>query len=71
MAADLVVLDGDLVATAPEEIVDLPIGMTFVGGEVVHDAISGAPAVPASATMSSTGATMGLAGYMSRGCCHT
>lgn len=71
MAADLVVVDGNLVETAPEEIVDLPIGMTFVGGEAVHDAISGSPAVPASATASSTGAAMGLAAYLSRGCCHT
>ncbi|WP_129787123.1 amidohydrolase [Promicromonospora panici] len=69
MAADLVVLDGNLVETTPEEIVDLPIGMTFVGGELVHDASSGTSS-DAAAT-SSTGATVGLAGYMSRGCCHT
>ncbi|GAB3170507.1 amidohydrolase [Myceligenerans halotolerans] len=75
MAADLVVLDGDLVETArmaPEEIVDLPIGMTFVGGELVHDAISGTSAgSPPAAASSTAAAAAGLAGYMSHGCTHT
>jgi predicted amidohydrolase YtcJ len=34
--ADFAVLDGDLLATPPEAIRDVPVWMTVVGGEVVH-----------------------------------
>lgn len=37
MAADLVVLGGDLVNTPPAEIVDIPVDLTIVGGDVVYD----------------------------------
>ncbi|WP_017627197.1 amidohydrolase [Nocardiopsis chromatogenes] len=66
MAADLAVFDGDLADTAPEEIVDLPIAMTVVGGEVVYDAADDTPA----ATPSSAAAAGGLAAYMDTGCRH-
>lgn len=36
MAADLVVLDGDLESTPPEEIVDMNVDTTVVGGEIVY-----------------------------------
>jgi predicted amidohydrolase YtcJ len=36
--ADLVVLDGDLFATAPERIADVGVEMTVVGGEVAYPA---------------------------------
>lgn len=65
MAADLVVFGGDLLRTPPEEIVDLPIDMTVLGGEVVYDASTGAPR-PAGSTAF---AGSGLAKYMSTGCC--
>jgi predicted amidohydrolase YtcJ len=35
--ADLVVIDGDLFRTPPEEIPDLPIWKTMIGGRVVYD----------------------------------
>ncbi|PRX49369.1 hypothetical protein B0I33_103404 [Prauserella shujinwangii] len=66
MAADLVVLDGNLLRTPHEEIVDLPVGMTVVGGDVVYDAATAKPVRTASAAS----AASGLARYMSTGCCH-
>ena len=69
MAADLAVFDGDLVDTPPEEIVDLPIAMTVVGGEVVYDASDASDGTPAAAA-SAASAPNGLAAYMSGGCRH-
>ncbi|GAA4663310.1 amidohydrolase [Amycolatopsis dongchuanensis] len=66
MAADVTVFDGDLLRTAPEEIVDLPIAMTFVGGQVVYDASTDAR----TPTASPAAAASGLAKYWSTGCCH-
>ncbi|WP_199433688.1 amidohydrolase [Qaidamihabitans albus] len=66
MVADLAVFDGDLLRTPPEEIVDLPVAMTVLGGEVVYDASNGTP----SSTASTASAASGLAKYMSTGCCH-
>ncbi|MUL43719.1 amidohydrolase [Streptomonospora sp. PA3] len=65
MAADLAVLDGDLLDTPAEDIVDIPVSMTVVGGEVVYDASNDAPAP----TASPASAASGLARYMSTGCC--
>ncbi|MGC7101034.1 amidohydrolase [Amycolatopsis lurida] len=65
-AADLVVLDGNLLRTPPDEIVDLPIGMSILGGEVVYDSSTDKPITTASATY----AASGLATYMTTGCCH-
>ncbi|GAA4431013.1 amidohydrolase [Georgenia halophila] len=71
MAADLCVLDGDLLGTPPEEIVDLPVGMTVVGGDVVYDASSDAPAPTSTAAAAASGlGASGLGLYMSKGCCH-
>ncbi|MDA2810560.1 amidohydrolase [Nocardiopsis sp. RSe5-2] len=69
MAADLAVFDGDLVDTPPEEIVDLPIAMTIVGGEVVYDASDTSDGAPAAAASSASGPS-GLAAYMHSGCRH-
>lgn len=38
--ADLCVLGGDLLSTDPHDIPDLPVVLTAVGGEVVHDEVS-------------------------------
>ncbi|GGA63061.1 amidohydrolase [Pseudoclavibacter endophyticus] len=40
MAADLVVLGGDLLSLTPDEILDVPIEQTVIGGEIVYDAAS-------------------------------
>lgn len=66
MAADLVVFDGDLLRTPPEEIVNLPIDMTVLGGEVVYEASTGTP----QPTVSTASAASGLTKYLSTGCCH-
>ncbi|MDI5979242.1 amidohydrolase [Amycolatopsis magusensis] len=62
-AADLVVLEGDLLRTPPDEIVDLPIDVSILGGEVVYDSSTDEPITTASAAS-------GLASYMTTGCCH-
>ncbi|MFD1718384.1 amidohydrolase [Georgenia deserti] len=69
MAADLVVLDGDLLDTPSEEIVDLPVGMTVVGGDVVYDTASDT-STDTAATTTAAAAASGLHTYMTKGCCH-
>ncbi|MFD1718383.1 amidohydrolase [Georgenia deserti] len=69
MAADLVVLDGDLLDTPAEEIVDLQVGMTVVGGDVVYDAASDT-STDTAATTTAAAAASGLHTYMTKGCCH-
>ncbi|EHR52174.1 putative TIM-barrel fold metal-dependent hydrolase [Saccharomonospora marina XMU15] len=64
--ADLVVVGGNLLRTPAEEIVNLPIDMTVVGGEVVYDAATHKRVRTASAAAASSG----LARYLSTGCCH-
>ncbi|OKI16839.1 metal-dependent hydrolase [Nocardiopsis sp. TSRI0078] len=69
MVADLVVLDGDLLNTPGEEVAEIPVGMTVVGGEVVFDAAS-ASITRATASAAASRAA-GLNTYMAVGCCGT
>lgn len=66
---DITVIDGDLDSTDAADIIDLPIDMTVVGGDIVYDSQSHATA---SAAMSPTStSTLAVTGeYMLRGCCH-
>ncbi len=41
--ADLVVLDGNPLTCPEDEIKDLPVDLTIVGGQIVHERKSGAP----------------------------
>ncbi|GAA4911623.1 amidohydrolase [Nesterenkonia rhizosphaerae] len=66
-AADLVVLDGDLVNTPAEEIVDMKVGMTVVGGEVVFDASSAS--IPQAFASAASLRAAGHSKYMTHGCC--
>ncbi|NDK32066.1 amidohydrolase [Nesterenkonia haasae] len=67
MAADLVVLDGDLLNTSPEDIVDIPVGFTVVGGEVVYDVASAT--IPLATASAAAVRDSGLNTYMKVGCC--
>jgi predicted amidohydrolase YtcJ len=38
LAADIVVLDGDIEATAPDQIGGIGVALTVCGGRITHDA---------------------------------
>ncbi len=53
--ADLVVLEGDYLATAEEKISDIPVALTMVGGKVVYDRSQGPPLAAPRRTASGSG----------------